>query len=145
MLEDLGFTDSEVFRRRVLYSTVQFSTSVKPRLLRVLLNDHNMVTYFDPDIRIYKVLELEETIFTPHTLSPGAAPRRFPGPDEFLISGICNLGFISVTKSPETGLEWWDAELRPDSDVRPGFAFYDQKAAERLPAFVEAGIVRDPG
>lgn len=128
-----GFDD--MFDR---YNITELNTAVKPFFLQYFYDinqDALSVTYFDPDIEIFKSLEdLDKSlldyslVLTPHTLSPypdGLNPKE----RDLLNTGIFNLGFIATSKTAETKefLKWWQQKLRFECyiDLQNGM-FVDQ-------------------
>ncbi len=136
------------------YDVIEFSTSIKPRLLKFLIKrNFNSVMYLDPDISVYSSLnagfEIAEThgiALTPHRLSPSRM-----GADEslelnFLSYGVFNLGFVAVGQDSLGALNWWEKKTTHFSDRKPFLPqFTDQKWANLFPAYFETSIVRHPG
>jgi glycosyltransferase involved in cell wall biosynthesis/SAM-dependent methyltransferase len=122
-----------------IYDVLEFSTAVKPWLLRYLLHERGLerVAYFDPDIRIYDRLdEIEELtrehelVLIPHITSPLPRDGERPSEADILISGTYNLGFISLERGRRTYdlLEWWSERLKTDCVVAPEAGFFvDQR------------------
>lgn len=111
------------------YSIVELNTAIKPYMFSYLFQkeyDCDMVTYLDPDIYVYKSLELIESlikdsnfILTPHTTSPYPLDGNIPNEEDILNTGIYNLGYISI-KNNEEGkkmVHWWEERLRDKADI----------------------------
>jgi hypothetical protein len=139
-----------------VYTIVEWNTNVKPSFLKWLFRRTGsvIVTYFDPDIAIYRNLDdlrsnhdHSDVLITPHAMSP--VPNDFPGSDRlFLKNGTWNLGFISFKKSIEADrlLDWWESScLSLGFTEPPAGLFVDQKWINLLPAISNrVGIIRDP-
>lgn len=136
------------------YDQVELATSLKPFLLKHLLESGaTTATYIDPDTQIFSSLEhifnlsLERNaVLTPHRFSP--LPKhadKFYSEKTFLKFGTYNLGFISVSQSSASLLDWWSEKLIFDStrfindDV-----FTDQKWANQFPSYFECLIYKGP-
>ena len=93
------------------YSIVELNTAIKPYMFSYLFQkeyDCDMVTYLDPDIYVYKSVELIESlikdsnfILTPHTTSPYPLDGNIPNEEDILNTGIYNLGYISIRNNEE--------------------------------------------
>lgn len=130
---DLGNEDYRL--QATMYDVTEFSTSIKPRVLSQLLRSHDTVLYLDPDTRLYA--RLDDLIghtssagwsVTPHCTEP--IPRTGAGPDEREImgAGIYNLGYIGVTRSAGSFLDWWWERLRRNALALPAEQmFTDQR------------------
>lgn len=136
------------------YDQVELATSLKPFLLKHLLNSGAATaTYIDPDTQIFSSLEhmfnlsLENNaVLTPHRTSP--LPKnadKFYSEKTFLKFGTYNLGYISVNQSSISLLDWWSDKLIFDAtrfindDV-----FTDQKWANQFPSYFECLIYKGP-
>lgn len=148
-LSDLGFTAANVFRRRCFYTKVELATSVKAKFLLSVLQESRRVTYFDPDIQVFRELTLsqellsKDILLTPHLIHPIPKDGLSLNLRDVQDNGIFNLGFISVTSGAARALNWWDSMLEFDGDFRQGTSFTDQKVAEQLVSLCEVGVVRD--
>lgn len=140
----------------VRYSVLEFSTAVKPWLLRHLIGKTGgPVTYLDPDIMVYGSLEpLSELaaahgiVLIPHNNEPMPPDGRRPSQVDIMISGVYNLGYVSVASRPEVDrlLDWWADRLRRDCRVDPIWGYFvDQRWFDLTPGFLtDLAIVRDP-
>lgn len=111
------------------YSIVELNTAIKPYMFAYLFQkeyDCDMVTYLDPDIYVYKSVELIESlikdynfILTPHATSPYPLDGNIPNEEDILNTGIYNLGYISI-KNNEDGqnmVHWWEERLKDKADI----------------------------
>jgi glycosyltransferase involved in cell wall biosynthesis len=137
-----------------LYDILEFSTSLKPYALKLLLaKGYENVFYFDPDIELFSRLdELEPILFdydvvlTPHTSNPLPFDKQSPTEENIRQSGVYNLGFIGCNSNVVPFLNWWADRLIWGSsvDVENGL-FTDQKWMDFAPAFTNCLILKDPG
>jgi glycosyltransferase involved in cell wall biosynthesis len=140
----------------IRYSVLELSTAVKPWLLRHLMERTGRpVTYLDPDIKIYGSLKhLDELArhhglaLTPHNNEPIPADGRRPSQVDIMISGVYNLGYVSLAPRPEVDglLDWWADRLTRDCRVDPVWGYFvDQRWFDLAPGFVsDLAIVREP-
>ncbi len=138
------------------YSVLELSTAVKPWLLRHLMGrTGGPVTYLDPDIRIYGSLQpLDElaarhgVVVIPHNSEPIPTDGRKPSQVDIMLSGVYNLGYVSLAPGPEVDrlLDWWAERLRYDCRVDHAWGFFvDQRWFDLVPGFLsEFAIVREP-
>ena len=149
----IGLSEREVNRMAMLYDVMEFATAVKPSLLKTLLaRGAGAVTYFDPDIEIFRPLDdIDEVarrhsiVLTPHTLSPLPHDRRDPGERTLLLAGMFNLGFISVSDSADAFLTWWQERVARAGHVDPKRGeFVDQRWVDFVPSLFEHTALRDP-
>ncbi|HAM98938.1 MAG TPA: hypothetical protein DCQ26_10050 [Marinilabiliales bacterium] len=92
------------------YNVIEFNTAVKPFFFDYLFKDYEKVVYFDPDIFVYKSLDLifkildsNDILLTPHIINPDFRINLIEdGEYPFLQTGIFNLGFLGVKKSGES-------------------------------------------
>lgn len=157
-LSDLPLAEEDSADMRGRYDVLEFSTSVKPWLLELMLerfDDGSGVCYFDPDIRICSrmpeleaLLQNHSVVLTPHLTEP--MPRDGSKPDEqaLMVAGIYNLGFIGLSAREGSSflLEWWQERLRKDcvSDPANGL-FVDQKWMDFAPSLVaDLALLRVP-
>lgn len=152
-VEDVGIDD--FYQHAFMFDIIEFSTNVKPSVLRKLLLRYEQVLYIDPDIQIFDVLSpvfnaLNDSsiVITPHTLTP-ILDGKHPDDSDFLKFGAYNLGFIGVSQCDEafSFLVWWS-----DRCLRLGFyepqlgLAVDQKWIDLAPAyFPTLKILRDLG
>jgi hypothetical protein len=141
------------------YDAIEFSTAVKPWLLRWMLRqfgDIGPIAYFDPDIRFYsRMTELESMLartwiaLTPHLLTGMPLDGKTPDEQALLLAGVYNLGFIGLSKSEISVqfLDWWEDRLARQCIVQPEDGFFvDQRFIDFVPGlFDDVGILRNPG
>jgi glycosyltransferase involved in cell wall biosynthesis len=153
-VDDLELDRSEFHQMAAIYDVTEFSTAVKPWLLRALLRrGAEVACYLDPDIQVFAPLEHVEPlarnngiVLIPHTTSPMPRDGMAPGEREILLAGVFNLGFIAVSQSADGFLGWWCERLRRDCrvDVASGL-FVDQRWIDFVPGYFEHSILTDPG
>jgi hypothetical protein len=98
-----------------MYSIIELCTNIKPAILMHFLNESDYTYYIDPDIYFYQnpclinnFFNTSDVLLTPHSLTPildGFSPSEM----EFMRTGVFNLGFIGLRKSPNSliFLNWW--------------------------------------
>lgn len=134
------------------YNILEFCTAIKPYIFTFLFEKHgyNNIIYFDPDIRvfsslssIFKHLESNFIVITPHLLYPELNYTGHVSQEELLFVGMFNLGFIAVSNS-ERGLffiSWWEKRLKDKCYADKMNALHvDQKWIDFLPGFYEQGV-----
>ncbi len=139
------------------YDILELNTNVKPSFLKWILQcgDIDRVIYLDPDIFVYSglgetydLLDDADAVLTPHILAPIRDDKR-PREQDFLLSGVFNLGFVGIAnrKTAVELLDWWETRCLQSgfSEQRAGL-FVDQKWANLFPCISpNTGILRDPG
>jgi FkbM family methyltransferase len=151
---DIDLDPSEFGRMALAYSVTEFSTAVKPWLLRTLLADHPVAIYLDPDIEVFApfagevgALAREHSIvLTPHVLEPMPRDGLRPSEADIMASGVFNLGFIGVSREGAPFLAFWAERLRQDaiSSVTEQL-FTDQRWVDNVPALFRHTVINDPG
>lgn len=151
-VEDLGIPDLEHVAFK--YDILELNTNVKPSFAKHLLKQHEKVIYLDPDIFVYDsltpifdLLDRHAVVLTPHITEP-IADDKLPGEQEFLLSGIYNLGFGAFNASSESMkiLSWWEQRCLhlAYNEQSQGF-FVDQKWMDFVPSLCStAYILRAP-
>ncbi|MBB5608602.1 MULTISPECIES: group 1 glycosyl transferase [unclassified Janthinobacterium] len=139
-VEDLDIPNFTSYAMR--YDILELNTNVKPTFLLSLLKKYQKVTYIDPDIKVYRSLDIifnrlsdYSIVLTPHIVSPMMDDMK-PGEVDFLINGQFNLGFIGVsnTESAIKMLEWWQARCLEQGYNEPSQGiFVDQKWINLVP------------
>lgn len=128
------------------YDVMEYSTALKPALIRKLLPEGNVV-YLDPDIEVFSPLtEIEERlgdsdiVLTPHVSRPlpedGASPTML----DVIRKGQFNLGFLGVRSIPENHqlMSWWHSVLIEGADCNEQRGtFTDQFWAAALVSFAQ--------
>lgn len=140
---DIGLPDPE--QMAAYYDVMEFSTAVKPWLLRTLLErpEIDAVAYMDPDIEVFAPLtEIDErarehgVVLTPHFTRPLPRDGLKPAEEDILTAGSYNLGFIALGAG-ETAfalLDWWSERLERECLNEPEIGrFVDQKWIDLAP------------
>jgi hypothetical protein len=154
-IESIGISNFDEMSRR--YDIIELNTSVKPFYFKYFFSQRksDTVLYLDPDIQVYSPLtELEnelltnDIIITPHFTTPIEDDKLQPEED-FLNSGLYNLGFIAVkeTKVGREMIDWWAERLYNKAYInfKRGL-FTDQKWINFVPLFFEnVKILTNPG
>lgn len=151
---EIGIDRAELHRMAMIYDVMEFATSVKPWLLRTLLDrGASDVTYFDPDIQIFAPLDdvsalarRHSIVLIPHVTEPMPDDGRVPNETTILEAGIYNLGFIAVGEGARPFLDWWSKRLARECLLAPERSrFVDQRWVDFVPAMFDHFILRDPG
>ncbi|HXN50212.1 MAG TPA: hypothetical protein VN893_26420, partial [Bryobacteraceae bacterium] len=98
------------------YSVMELSTAVKPYAFEYLFGAHGFdrIVYLDPDIELYwpldkvvSALDTANIALTPH-LTGALDDDRRPSEIDILRAGAYNLGFIGISRTPESSafLAW---------------------------------------
>jgi len=153
-LADIGLDTVEIARLAGIYDVTELATSVKPLLLRHLLNrGARAAIYLDPDIRVYDSLEpvadlvaTHGIVLTPHTMTPYPRDDRQVDGYFVLSAGVYNLGFIAVSAAAGAFLDWWWHVTRREAlaDLSQQM-FTDQRWIDFVPSFYDHFILKDPG
>lgn len=155
-VEQIGLTAfEEMFRR---YTITELNTAVKPYFFKYFfaqLKIGDKCIYLDPDILVYKPFtELEKElvessiVITPHFTEP-VNDSLFQAENDFLNSGLYNLGFIALKCDAESRklINWWADRLLDKAymDFSRGM-FTDQIWINFAPLFFKnVSIFRNPG
>jgi hypothetical protein len=145
LVEDLHIPNFEAVAFK--YDILELNTNVKPALLKALLaRGVDQLIYFDPDILIcsavdlvYNALDTNAIVLTPHCTSPNE-----DAPDaetNLLFTGVFNLGFIAISRTPETErfLDWWEHRcLTLGYHERWTGLFVDQKWINLVPCYFDS-------
>lgn len=145
--EKIGIDDWDNMILR--YNIQELNTAVKPFYFNYFINlgdSYKKIIYLDPDILIYSSfigleneLESNDIVVTPHITVP-INDDKFPGENDFLNTGLYNLGFmaIKVSSSSKKLISWWADRLktRGYNDVKNGM-FTDQLWINFVPLFFE--------
>ncbi len=139
------------------YDVVEFNTAVKPFFFRYLLEQgYRKVIYFDPDIMLFRrvdlILELldrHSIVLTPHITRPITDEGFRPSERSHLISGTYNLGFVALSACDASRefIDWWCAKCADSCYNEPETGlFVDQKWINHVPGlFPDVCVLRDPG
>jgi hypothetical protein len=137
------------------YDPTELATALKPTLLAYLLERAPTVLYLDPDMLVLRpfdalhhVQRSADVVLTPHTLAPYPLDGLRPNEPGMLVTGVFNLGLISMRRSRDVPalLAWWESRLRDGAviDLANG-SFTDQKWADLVPSYAAStAILRDP-
>jgi glycosyltransferase involved in cell wall biosynthesis/SAM-dependent methyltransferase len=155
-IDRIGLPDPE--QMAASYDVVEFSTAVKPWLLRHLLErpDVEAITYLDPDIWVADSLaevdrqaKERDIVLTPHFTAPLPRDGLKPSDEDILIAGSYNLGFIALGagKTADSLLDWWSERLERHCVIDPEKGhFVDQRWIDLVPGlWPNLHILRDPG
>lgn len=129
------------------YNITELNTAVKPYFFRYFFEkvaQIKNVIYFDPDIIVYQpltqleaLLEKNDFVLTPHLTTP-IDDQLTPNELHHLNTGVYNLGFIALNKSPEAldFVKWWEEKLFDECkiDLCNGL-FVDQHWVDFAPVF----------
>jgi hypothetical protein len=155
-IDEIGLPDVE--RMAAFYSLLEFSTAVKPWLLRHLLDRDGVdaIAYLDPDIRVDDSLaEIDRraiahgAVLTPHLTAPLPRDGRKPNEAEIMVAGSFNLGFIALGADGEIAdplLDWWSERLEWECLIDPvNGLFVDQRWIDLAPGmWPDISVLRDP-
>ncbi|TDX00066.1 hypothetical protein [Dinghuibacter silviterrae] len=148
----LDIAKDEWYRMCFKYEITEFCTAIKPWCFDYLFEKYPMdaIVYFDPDILVFATLNsiylpLAEypVLLTPHITTmevdyAGTLPEQ-----KLLFSGMYNLGFIGLGRSPisERFLRWWQVRLKDRcyQDKMESY-FTDQKWIDFLPALLPGKV-----
>ena len=138
------------------YDILELNTAVKPFAFRSLFGlGYDLVTYFDPDICLYRNLDViesqlddSEILLTPHITAP-VLDNYQPQEVDILRAGTFNLGFLGLKRGDESRkmLDWWSDKLSQlcINDIPNGY-FVDQKWMDLVPSlFNQVKVVKDAG
>ena len=139
------------------FDILELNTNVKPTFLKYLFQQKcaEKVIYLDPDIFCYQpfdtllaLLDGSSIVLTPHCTQP-IRDEYLPTEQDFLRTGIFNLGFIGLRHSEETLrlLDWWEQRcLSRGYHEIPSGLFVDQKWMNLAPCFFSSvHILKHPG
>ena len=155
-IDQIGLPDAE--RMAASYDVVEFSTAVKPWLLKYLLQrpEVEAITYLDPDIRVAASLaevdrraKQHDIVLTPHFTSPLPRDGLKPSDEDILIAGAYNLGFIALGagETADALLDWWAERLEQHCVIDPESGYFvDQRWIDLVPGlWPNLHVLRDPG
>ena len=150
---DVGVTDTKWMADN--YSALEYSTALKPILLKQALCSYNKVCYFDSDIvfydsisSIWDALDEYDIVLTPHLLGD-LDDLSIPNERNILLAGMFNAGFIGLKQSKNAFdfLKWWSNRLYRNCFMLPAEGMVaDQKWLDFVPyRFQKVKILSDPG
>jgi hypothetical protein len=146
-VENIGIDEWDKMILR--YNIQELNTAVKPFFFNYFINladTYENIIYLDPDILVYSPfseleseLESNDIVVTPHITVP-INDDKLPGENDFLNTGIYNLGFMAIKISPDSKnmISWWASRLKNKgyNDVKNGM-FTDQLWINFVPVFFE--------
>jgi lipopolysaccharide biosynthesis glycosyltransferase len=119
-VESIGISAfNDMFKR---YNITELNTAVKPYYFQHFLKSYknsDKIIYLDPDILVYSpftdletILDENEIVITPHFTTP-ICDDKWQAENDFLNSGLYNLGFIALKKGEESQklIDWWALRL----------------------------------
>ena len=153
--EALPIARDDFLRMATYYDVTELSTSLKPLLLRHLLDrGAPSVMYLDPDIEVFSPLddlfelaEASRVVLTPHVMSPMPRDGLNISEETLMASGQFNLGFVAVDPGSRDFLDyWWErTRLHALSDHTQAQAYFvDQRWVDAVPVLFEHAQCRDP-
>jgi len=135
------------------YNLTEFCTAIKPFCFTYLFDKYGAenIIYFDPDILLFSslnpvwnVLQEKDIIITPHIVTPETIYSGVFPETNILATGIYNLGFIGIKKTPTSTafINWWQNRLTEKCfiDKIEGL-FTDQKWIDFLPALFDSSKI----
>lgn len=144
----------ELAIRTGMYNVLEFTTSLKPRLLMHELESSDQVIFLDPDTRLFQAMDraLAElaagsgVLLTPHQVTEPSSYRNWDFYEWVLkLVGVFNTGFVGVTREGLPFLEWWDERLRRECIGETRIHHWvDQKIVDFAPAYFDVDVLRDP-
>ena len=151
--DSLGLPRRDFLQLATIYGVVELSTSLKPLLLQLLLEEYDEAVYLDPDTFVCSpLLELAELlaehslILTPHFLRPIEPGSAYVSEVHSLTVGAYNLGFCAVSREAKEFLAWWRERLQFDCLIYPLLGiFVDQKWADVGSVLYPSFALRHPG
>ena len=139
------------------YTAVELNTAVKPAFFKHVFDRFAVerLVFLDPDIVVFRPLTPIAAQLTRHAIAlvPHLTSRlddgRSPGEIDILKAGVFNLGFLGLSRGPETSrfLDWWGDRLERHCVIEPERSlFVDQRWVDLVPAlFDDYVILKDPG
>ncbi len=152
--ENLGINPEILKGMRRYYDVVELATSLKPFVLRYLLEEgFDTATYLDPDILIFGNIEDGIELcsnsgisLTPHRYSPSPSPEEYGNDLDFLKYGVFNLGYICLNRDSLIFLKWWSESLIFNCTRYPeDSVFTDQKWIDLVPAYFNYSLIANVG
>jgi hypothetical protein len=155
-MESIGMAAFDEMYKR--YNIIELNTSVKPFCFNYFFKNEpevELVFYLDPDIVVYSPFsEMEsalienEIVIIPHFTTP-INDDKIQAENDFLNSGLYNLGFLALKKGEESQklLEWWAKRLETKAYINLAKGmFTDQIWINFVPLFFDkVHILKHPG
>ncbi|MEI8341747.1 MAG: glycosyltransferase [Verrucomicrobiota bacterium] len=151
-LHEIGLSPAEIGRMAMIYDVTEFSTAVKPWLMRYMLGTGApAVIYLDPDIEIFSPLDdlfelarRHTIVLTPHSTTPILRDGLRLNESDILGSGVYNLGFLGLGQGCGEFLDWWSERLSRESMNDPTrMRFADQRWIDFVPSLYPHHILKD--
>ena len=151
---DLDIENETLKRMATIYDVMEFATALKPKALELVLKlTGKNVAYIDPDIEIFKTLDVvveglenHPIVLTPHNIFPMPRDGMETSEQAIRYSGIFNLGFIAVSSKALPFLNWWHVRLVTDAVVDfESSLFTDQRWVDFVPALFDVKVLKNPG
>jgi hypothetical protein len=140
----LGVDERELRRRAAIYDAGTLAKSLKPLLLRRLLEQDDVAVWLDADLEIFAPLDEAAGLaaghgvaLTPHALTPRASAG---------VDGVFNGGFVAAGRSGRDFVDWWAERLRRDCLFDHARGLHnDQGWLTYVPCYFDHRVLRDPG
>lgn len=152
---DIGISSYEMDVRGLMYTPTELVCSLRPAFLRYLLNEGaETVILMDTDGCVYGDLQpvagrarSNGTVLSPHFLVPHPSPGAEDSLELVQIRyGVVNGGFLAVSPSSMTFVEWLHARLARHCINAPEQGLYlDQRWLDLAMALFPHEILTDPG
>jgi len=151
---DLDIAAETLERMATIYDVMEFATALKPKALELVLKiTGKNVAYIDPDIEIFKTLDVvveglenHPIVLTPHNIFPMPRDGMETSEQAIRYSGIFNLGFVAVSSKALPFLNWWHVRLVTDAVVDfESSLFTDQRWVDFVPALFDVKVLKNPG
>lgn len=150
---DIGLSPTDINVLAMIYDVVEYSTAIKPMLLKHLLVDHEKVAYLDPDMyvtsplrEVDELLDHHAVLLTPHFIEPIPPGSTYVSEVHSLTVGVANLGFCAVSRQGVDFLDWWWSHLERECLIYPLLGiFVDQKWTDVGAALFNAHFLKHYG
>ncbi len=157
-VKDIGLLNLDELWKK--YTIVELNTSVKASYFKYLFNhftEAREILYIDPDIFVYqslsplfKYLEKDDIILTPHVLTPIPLDGESPSENFFLNYGIFNLGFIGLNRNCYSNngfLDWWEERIHELGFIKLDLGLFTDQLWINFASiyFDKVKIIRDLG
>jgi hypothetical protein len=152
--EDIGVEQTELRRRGAMFGPLGLAGSLKPVLLRHLVERYGATLLIDADSCVYDdlspVIALASEhglVLSPHLLRPmSRAEAGYPLEETFLKYGVFNSGFVAVSSRASAFLDWWsDRTARRCIDATEQGYSYEQRWLTIATSFFGHHVLEDPG
>jgi hypothetical protein len=138
----------ELHRMAAMYTASQLTGALKPRLIKYLLTDSDLVIYLDADTEVFGLFDAAAdlamhrgVVLTPHILDPHPIFERW-----FLLSGMLNAGFVAVGRKGWDFVDWWAERTSMHAHNAPQDGYFqEQRWLDLAPALFGAVVLRDSG